>query len=113
MAAAPKTPRQPISVEVRKRLQRMFEHGNKSSIKGDFDYATDMLLQCVHQDPGNLLYVQSFLSNLQRKYDNNKKGSKLAGLRGAKTKTAIKKNQLQKHWSEVLSAGYEMLKLNP
>jgi len=80
---------------------------------GNFDYATQMFTLCVQGDPGNLLYVQNFLGNLHKKYNNNKKGSKLAGLKGAGIKGTIKKATMQKEWDVVLTQGIEMLKLNP
>src|SRR6185312_2709187 len=73
----------------------------------------EMFTMCVQGDPGNLIYVQNFLSNLQKKYGNNKKGSKLAGLKGATVKGSIQKSVLQKDWKSVLNTGLEMLKLNP
>ena len=44
----------------------------------NFDYATELLAQCVIGDPSNLSYLQSYIGNLQKKYNNNKTGSKLA-----------------------------------
>ncbi|HEY4312087.1 MAG TPA: tetratricopeptide repeat protein [Pirellulales bacterium] len=106
-------PQQPVSRQMRGRLQACFEHGSKSASKGNYDYATEMFTQCVQGDPGNLLYVQNFLNNLQKKYGNNKKGSKLAGLKGGMVKGSIQKSYMQKDWKAVLNSGLEMLKLNP
>jgi hypothetical protein len=62
MAAAPEdNGRKPIDPAKRRRLQQMFEHGNRSAAKGDFKYATEMLTQCVVGDPSNLLYVTNFI----------------------------------------------------
>ncbi len=104
---------QPISPAVRKRLQQWFESGNRSSTKGDYDYASNMFEQCVQGDPGNVLYAQSFLNNLYRKYDNNKKGSKLAALKGATSRGSLKKAELAKDAQSMLKHGLELLKLNP
>lgn len=105
--------RQPIAPQMRRMLQQMFEHGSRSSAQGQFDYATEMFTKCVLADPGNLVYVQSFLGNLQKKYSNNKTGVKLAGIRGAGSKGSIKKAGLKKEWNDVLKSGVELLKLNP
>lgn len=113
MSTAGKSSKQPISPAVRKRLQQWFESGNRSSSKGDFDYATDMFTQCVMSDPGNPIYTQGFLNNLFRKYNHNKKGSKLAGLKGAAAKGSLKKAELQKNWLDVIKSGLDFLKLNP
>ena len=97
----------------RRRLQQCFEHGSKSSSGGNYDYATEMFTMCVQGDPGNLIYVQNFLTNLQKKYSNNKRGSKLAGLKGTTIKGSITKAGMQKDWKVVITSGLEMLKLNP
>lgn len=105
--------RQPLAPAKRRRLQMCFEQGTKVAAAGQFDYATDMYTMCVTGDPANPIYVKSFLSNLAKKYDNNKKGSKLAGMKTVGAKTAIKKASLQKDWNTVITTGLEILKLNP
>jgi tetratricopeptide (TPR) repeat protein len=105
--------RQPISPAKRRRLQMAFQHGAKSSSEGNFDYATEMFTQCVKGDPGNAIYVQNFLGNLQKKYNNNKKGSRMAGIKGAGAKGKIKKSAMQKQWEAVITDGLAMLQLNP
>ena len=107
------TGRQPIPPAKRRRLQQMFEHGNRSTGKGDFGYATEMFTQCVTGDPGNLLYVSNFLNNLKLQYNNNKKGHKLASIKGVGAKGSVKKASMQKDWNGVITSGVEMLKLNP
>jgi len=103
----------PIPPAKRRRLQQAFEHANKMGAGGNFDYATELYTQCVLGDPGNLLYVANFLGNLQKKYNNNKKGSKLAAVRGAGARGSLKKAQMQKNWDAVIKNGLEVLKLNP
>ncbi|HEV3138681.1 MAG TPA: hypothetical protein VGZ26_12270, partial [Pirellulales bacterium] len=53
--------RLPMPPATRRRVQQCFEHGSKSAAKGDFDYATDMFVSCLKEDPGNRLYIQQFL----------------------------------------------------
>jgi tetratricopeptide (TPR) repeat protein len=53
------------------------------------------------------------LGCLYKQYNNNKKGSKLAGVKGMTIKGSIKKAAMQKDWPAVLKNGVEMLKLNP
>jgi tetratricopeptide (TPR) repeat protein len=105
--------KQTISPAKRKILQQQFEHGSKSAAKGDFDYACEMFSKCVAGDPGNVIYVQNFLGNLFRKYNNNKTGAKMASIRGAGAKGSMKKAAMQKNWHGVIEAGLEFLKLNP
>ncbi len=105
--------RQPISPATRRRLQQCFEHGSKVGARGQYDFADEMFTQCVTGDPGNKLYAQSFLANLQKKYNNNKRGSKLSMISGATSRAALNKSSMQKDWTGVLEAGIKLLKLNP
>jgi tetratricopeptide (TPR) repeat protein len=104
---------EPVSPAKRKRLQKCFEHGSMLSSKGECDYANQMFAQCVAGDPGNLIYTQNFLGNLIKKYKNNKKGGKLAGMRGAGAKAGVKKAVMKKDWHGVVKAGIEYLAFNP
>jgi tetratricopeptide (TPR) repeat protein len=94
-------------------LQTTFEHASKNAAQGQYDYATDLLTQCVIGDPGNVIYTRAFLDNLFKKYNNNKKGSNLAGLQGLGVQGQIKKASMSKDWAGVIKSGMEMLKLNP
>ncbi|HEV3136497.1 MAG TPA: tetratricopeptide repeat protein, partial [Pirellulales bacterium] len=105
--------RLPMPPATRRRVQQCFEHGSKSAAKGDFDYATDMFVSCLKEDPGNQIYIRQFLVNLAKKYNDNKKGSKLAGIKGATVKGSIFKAARSKDWKAVMASGLEMLKLNP
>ena len=103
----------PISPTKRKQLQQSFEYGNRKMTAGDYDYANTMFLQCVQGDPGNSIYAQTFVGNLRQKYGNNKKGGKMAGIKGAKAKGFIKKSEMQKNWESVRKHGIDMLQANP
>jgi tetratricopeptide (TPR) repeat protein len=113
MSTEEKPGRMPIPPGVRARLQKFFEHGNANAAKGAYDYATEMFTQCILGDPGNPLYVKAFLSNLNKKYNNNKKGARLAGLKSVGGKGALKATVARKKWDEVIKAGLEILKDNP
>lgn len=113
MASQDTTGRQPISPQTRARLQELFNRGNQMMAKGSFDYAEEMFTSCVLGDPANVLYIQNFLANEQKKYNNNKKGSKLAAIKGAGPRAAIKKAGLSKDWKGTIKAGLDFLKLNP
>ena len=105
--------RQPLTPVQRKRLQKCFEAGSKVANSGNFDYATEMFTQCVVGDPSSFVYLQSFIGNLQKKYDNNKKGAGFAALKTAGSKASMKKSSMQKDWVNVIKTGVEVLKLNP
>lgn len=105
--------RQPIPPNKRRILQQQFEHGSKSSAKGDWEFANEMFSRCVVGDPSNRMYAESFLGNLRKKYNNDKKGARLAGIKGAGAKGSLKKATLQKNWPGVIEAGVKLAELNP
>ncbi len=101
-----------ISPPLRRRLQQCYEHAEKlkTQPKQDYDYAHTLLAECVATDPGNLVYVEAFLDNLVRKFNNNKRG---ASMQLFVNRGAVKKAVAAKQWLEVLKAGPEILKNNP
>ena len=102
----------PLPPALRKRLQQCFERGKELSSKDkpDHDYAHSMFTECVVNDPSNLEYVEAMLDNLQRKYGNNKKGSRLRGFGG---KSNFKKSIADKDWEQIFRSGLEILKKDP
>jgi tetratricopeptide (TPR) repeat protein len=101
-----------ISPAMRKRLQRCFERGKEvlRQEKPDHDYAHTMFAECVLNDPANLEYVEAMLGNLQRKYNNNKRGARLKGFGG---RGGFKKAVAAEDWPEVFRQGLDLLKVNP
>jgi tetratricopeptide (TPR) repeat protein len=102
-----------ISPALRQRLQKLFQHAQRCAEKKDFDYANQLYIQCVVEDPANLIYLQSFLANLQNKYDDNKKGARFAGLKLKSNRSALSKAAGQGNWAEAFQAGCAALSLNP
>lgn len=113
MSTEEKPGRQPLTPAVRRRLQSLFEFGTKNATIGNYDYATDMYGQCLTTDPGNPIYVRAFLDNLSKKYNGNKRGSKLAGMKTLGTKASLKKAVAMKQWPDVVKSGLDILKENP
>jgi tetratricopeptide (TPR) repeat protein len=105
--------REAPSPVVRKRLQKCFDHGRTQASQDNHDYATELFSQCVLADPGNLVYVQNFVANLQKKYGNNKKGAPLAQFKERGARGAVKKALAQSEWDEVIKNGLGVLKINP
>ncbi len=105
--------REPLSTAKQKRLQQCFSHASKQMAQENYDYATTLFAQCVEGDPSNLSYVQSFLANLQKKYNNNKTGSKLAQFKERGARSAIKKALSQSKWDDVIKHGLKVLAVNP
>jgi tetratricopeptide (TPR) repeat protein len=97
----------------KKRLQQCFSHANSQAAQGNFDYATEMFTQCVVGAPDNVPYLQGILANLKKKYDNNKKGSKLGFVKTAGARGLVKRAVGKKDWQAVIKNGVEVLKLNP
>ena len=77
--------------------------------KYDFDYVYSFLVQCVLHDPANIVYLEAFLENLHRKYNNNKRG----GMLNFGGKGPIKKAVAKENWTQVLKLAAEALKSNP
>jgi tetratricopeptide (TPR) repeat protein len=103
----------PLPAAIRQRLQTVFEHARRCVEKGEHDYAHDLLTQCVVEDPGNLIYLQHFLSNLAQKYDNNKRGARLAGLKIKSNRNALTKAAGRGQWREAFQAACDALRYNP
>jgi tetratricopeptide (TPR) repeat protein len=106
-------PLEMVPPAVRQRLQQCYEFALQRVKANEFDAATELLQQCVVGDSGNKVYVQAYLDNLKKKYNNNKKGSKLASIKNMGPKGAVKKSLNAEDWPGVFKAGFEALKLNP
>jgi hypothetical protein len=103
----------PVTPAVRQRLQAVFEHAQRCAEKADYEYAHDLLTQCLTEDPANLIYLQHFLGNLAQKYGNNKKGARFAGLKIKTSRMALSKAAGKGHWRDAFAAACEALKSNP
>jgi tetratricopeptide (TPR) repeat protein len=104
----------PLPVAVRQRLQQMFERGKQSFERNDFAYAHEMFAQCVVEDPGNLVYLQHFRANLQKKHGDRKKGGALAALKLKRSgRSAVSKPASKGDWQGAFRAGCEVLKADP
>ena len=113
-AQTPPPQGQAIPATLRRRLQSWFTHGQEKAAAGSFDYATDMFSQCVEGDPASLDYLNAFLHNLHRKYNNNKKGAGFtSAFKSSALKASLKKSSLKKDWPALFKTGLELLKLNP
>lgn len=103
----------PLTTSARQRLQKVFEHAQRCVDKQDHDYANKLFTQCVVEDPCNLVYLQNFLLNLQKKYENNQKGSRLAGLKIKSLRSTLNKSVNKAEWEDALQAACSALALNP
>ena len=103
----------PPTAAVRQRLQQVFDHAQRCVEKGERDYARDLLKQCVVEDPGNLIYLQHFLANLAQKYNQNKTGARLAGMKIRSGRSALVKAAGKGQWREAFEAATDALAVNP
>ncbi len=106
-------PLPPITAPVRLRLQKVFEHAQRCLEKLDHDYANQLFTQCLVEDPANLIYLQKFFENLQKKYADNRKGSRLAKLKIKSRRSALNKAASKGDWPAALQAACAALALNP
>lgn len=98
---------------LRKRLQKLFEAGNKQGSQDKFDYASDLYTECVQGDPGNLVYLQSFMANLHKKYGSVKKLGPMVQFKERGARAALKKAIAQSDWDEAIQQGISILLVNP
>ena len=97
-----------IPPETRKRLQQLFRLGNEQMSKANYKYADDIYFtECVLQDPGNLIYAQTFLFNLRKKFGEKKKTTSSLIATGKKLTVDSKKPE------SLFKVGVETLKSNP
>ena len=97
-----------VPPEKRKRLQQLFAEGNKQMSKANYEYADNIYFtECVLQDPGNLIYAQTFLFNLRKKFGEKKKTTRSLIAAGKKLATDSKKPE------SLFKVGIETLKSNP
>ena len=85
------------------------KHGGQ----GNYDYVAALLLQCVLSDTSNLIYVQSFVNTLRKKYGDAKKGSPLARFKQLGARKAVKEGIARQNWNEVIEKGLSILGVNP
>ncbi len=108
--------REPIPAGKRKRLEKLFEMAGQKAATAqtqhDFDYITNLLTECVAADPGNPTYVDAYITNLQKKYNNIRPGP-MAQLKERGARGGLKKALSQQRWDEVIRFGIKVLAVNP
>jgi tetratricopeptide (TPR) repeat protein len=97
----------PKNAAPREKLQQLFAHGNKQMSLGSHDYANEMFIQCVLNDPDNPIYLKTFLANLRKKYGDKKKKGIMNFITGSG------KKMLSKKPDHVFKTSVETLKSDP
>jgi tetratricopeptide (TPR) repeat protein len=114
----PKKNREPTPA-LRKRLLKLFEAGNKQASQASptspdkYDYATELYAECVRGDPGNLEFLQSFMTNLHKKHVSAKKLGPMVQFKERGARAAVKKAIAQCDWDEAIQQGISVLIVNP
>jgi tetratricopeptide (TPR) repeat protein len=108
------SPRLPaLSPEHRKIAAGQFDRANQVVAAGDYDYGIRLLLSCCEIDPGNLIYRQALRRTQKLKFKNNLRGSRLAWLTTARTRSKVKRALAAKDFVTVLKLGEQVLTRNP
>jgi hypothetical protein len=82
-------------------------------IQENFDYAVELLIQCVLADLANAKYVQTYIETLHKKYRNNRKGATFARFRERAARAALRKAEQEEDNNAVLRNGVKLLAMNP
>jgi tetratricopeptide (TPR) repeat protein len=75
-------------------------------------YAIDMFSTCVVGDPGNVVFLQAFLTALRRKFGTKKSGG-LSSLFSTGSRVGLKRLAAAAKWRDLLKQGVDILKTNP
>jgi tetratricopeptide (TPR) repeat protein len=90
-----------------------FKKGLEAINKANWDYAIDMCTKAVSLVPDNVFYRQTLRGAEERKYNNNKTGARMLGLRLTGIRTRISRARMKSDWSALDQASEEGLALNP
>ncbi|MGE3316307.1 MAG: tetratricopeptide repeat protein [Planctomycetaceae bacterium] len=90
-----------------------FKKCNEAMHKQNWDYAIDMATKAVRFVPDNLLYRQTLRGVEERKYNNNKTGAKMAGLKLTGIRTRITRARMKSDWQSLDAAAEDGLAVNP
>lgn len=93
------------------RLEQLYQRAQKlSSVERNYDYAHELLAQCVMHAPASEVYAVAMLANLRAKHaGGSKKSASLFGQGNRALKKALQNND----WSAILQQGATLLKANP
>jgi tetratricopeptide (TPR) repeat protein len=113
MADPKSTTVSPPSAEHRRIAVGNFERANQVITTGNYDYGIQLLLTCCKLDPANLIYRQALRQTEKKKYNNNLRGSRFAGLTNTAAKHRVKSALRSGEYLKVLEYGEEVLARNP
>jgi tetratricopeptide (TPR) repeat protein len=102
------------SPEHRRVAVGQFERANQVIATGkNYDYAIRLLMTCCRLDPANLTYRQRLRQTERAKYQNNMRGSALAGLTNWPAQLRLKTAVRTKNYIKALEYGEKILSRSP
>ncbi len=99
--------------EKKKIAAECWKKGSEAMAKEQWDFAIVMFGQSTALIPSNLMYRQTLRGVECKKYNNNKTGAKMAGMKLMGTRAKIKKAKIKKDWQTVERAAEAGLAVNP
>ena len=90
-----------------------YKKGSEALAKKNFDFAAECFFHALKMEPDNKLYREIRHGCIERMYDGNGTGARMASVRLVGIRGKIKKARLTKKWAEVDLAAEEGLLLNP
>src|SRR2546421_12534845 len=95
----------PPSPEPRRIAASQFERANQVIATGNYDYGIRLLMSCCKLDAANLIYRQALRRTEKTKFENNMRGSWLAGIMTWTTRAKIKNALRNRDFLTVLDLG--------
>lgn len=101
------------SPAARQAAQQCFVRGVEVFKKGDFKYAVTLFKDACKLAPEQLVYRQHLRISAKKKFDNNKRGSRLASITTVGARTGLKAARAKKEWLRALECCEDCLSENP
>ncbi len=99
--------------EERRVAAGQYERASQVITTGNHDYGIQLLLTCCKLDPGSIIYRQKLRQTEKAKYQNNLRGSSLAGLSTVSIKLRLNKAMRKENYVKALEYGEQVLVYNP
>ena len=103
----------PEEQKKRKLASDCFKRATEAMAKQNWEYAVEMFVTAVKMVPDNLMYRQSLIGCLRKKYKDNKTGASMAFLKLSGIRSRVKKGRGSKKWIDMDLAAQEGLTVNP
>jgi Flp pilus assembly protein TadD len=106
-------PGKPISPAARQAAQQCFVRGVEVCKKQDWDYAIKLLKDACKLAPDQLVYRQQLRQAAKLKFENNKKGSRMASMTTIPARGGLRSAKAQKDYYRALECCEDCLSENP